>query len=202
MLNFGKIILVSRRVCLHQNRATPVNLNLLVSNGMITTSHRHMSTGETQSQNKESDAKIEDTSSTPPPPTQTDTEVTISNLNKEIKELKEQVLRSYAEEENVRRIARRDVDNAKIYANTSFAKSMLEVADDLERALSLVSEDQKQSGGPVLKSLVEGIEMTDKNLQKIFAKYNVVKYGSKDDVFDPTIHDALFQIPDNSKKSG
>lgn len=126
----------------------------------------------------------------------------ISVLQKEVKDLKEQVLRSYAEEENVRRIARKDVDNAKAYANTTFAKSMLEVADDLERALSLVSVEQKTNGDPVLKSLVEGIEMTDKNLQKIFSKFNVIKYGNVNDVFDPSLHDALFQIPDASKTSG
>ncbi len=71
----------------------------------------------------------------------------IASLQKEIKDLKEQVLRSYAEEENVRRIARRDVENAKAYANTSFAKSMLEVADDLERALAIVSSDKKAAAG-------------------------------------------------------
>lgn len=67
----------------------------------------------------------------------------IASLQKEVKDLKEQVLRSYAEEENVRRIARRDVENAKTYANTNFAKSMLEVADDLERALSIATTDKK-----------------------------------------------------------
>lgn len=54
------------------------------------------------------------------------------------------MLRSYAEEENVRRIARRDVENAKTYANASFAKAMLEIADDLERALSIVSGGKKE----------------------------------------------------------
>ena len=63
--------------------------------------------------------------------------------------MKEQVLRSYAEEENVRRIARRDVENAKTYANTSFAKSMLEVADDLERALAIVSSEKKATAGTI-----------------------------------------------------
>jgi molecular chaperone GrpE len=68
---------------------------------------------------------------------------TLANLQKEVKELKDQVLRSYAEEENVRRIARRDVDNAKSYANTSFAKAMLDVADDLERALAIVPAEKR-----------------------------------------------------------
>eukprot|EP00428_Durinskia_dybowskii_P074325 CAMPEP_0170398960 /NCGR_PEP_ID=MMETSP0117_2-20130122/23703_1 /TAXON_ID=400756 /ORGANISM="Durinskia baltica, Strain CSIRO CS-38" /LENGTH=216 /DNA_ID=CAMNT_0010655597 /DNA_START=45 /DNA_END=695 /DNA_ORIENTATION=+ len=120
-------------------------------------------------------------------------------LNAEIKELKNQVLRSLAEEENVRRIAKRDVDNAHAYANTSFAKSMLEVADDLERAIATVPAEKRNSDDATLKALVEGIEMTDKNLKKIFLKFGVVKYGKVDDPFDPNFHDALYQIPDASK---
>lgn len=120
-------------------------------------------------------------------------------LQTEIKDLKERVLRSLAEEENVRRIAKRDVDNAHAYANVSFAKAMLDVADDLERALSVVPEDQRKSGDKTLQTLVEGIEMTDKNLHKIFTKFGIVKFGKVDEAFDPHHHDALFQIPDASK---
>lgn len=120
-------------------------------------------------------------------------------LNAEIKDLKERVLRSLAEEENVRRIAKRDVDNAHAYANTSFAKAMLEVADDLERALATVPADHREAGNTALNTLVQGIEMTEKNLQKIFSKYGVVKYGKVDEAFDPNLHDALYQIPDAEK---
>lgn len=120
-------------------------------------------------------------------------------LNAEIKELKDKVLRSLAEEENVRRIAKRDVENAHAYANTSFAKAMLEVADDLERAIATVPAEKRNSEDATLKTLVQGIEMTDKNLQKIFLKFGIVKYGKVDDAFDPNLHDALYQIPDASK---
>lgn len=127
-----------------------------------------------------------------------DTEL-IATLEKEIHDLKEKVLRSLAEEENVRRIAKRDVENARSYANASFAKAMLEVADDLERAMTVVSEEQRQNGDATLKSLIEGIEMTDKNLQKTFKKFGVVQYGEVGQDFDPNIHDALFQMPDPTK---
>jgi len=62
----------------------------------------------------------------------------ISQLEKEVRDLKDRVVRSLAEEENVRRIAKRDVDNARAYAVTAFAKSLLDVADDFERALAAV----------------------------------------------------------------
>lgn len=128
----------------------------------------------------------------------------IAAYEKEIKGLKDQLLRSYAEEENVRRIARRDVDNAKAYANSSFAKSMLEVADDLERGLSVIPVEKRTAADtdPMLVSLIEGLEMTEKNLQKIFAKYKVVKYGQVDEIFNPELHDALFQVPDPTKPNG
>lgn len=120
-------------------------------------------------------------------------------LQAEVKELKERVLRSLAEEENVRRIAKRDVDNAHAYANVSFAKAMLEVADDLERALANIPAEKKNSEDNTLKSLIQGIEMTDKNLSKIFSKFGIIKYGKVDEQFDPNFHDALYQIPDAEK---
>jgi len=122
----------------------------------------------------------------------------IEKLQAEIKDLKNQVLRSYAEEENVRRIAKRDVENAKAYANTSFAKSMLDVADNLERAIATVPGD-KIVGNPDLKVLLEGIQMTEKGLQTAFAKFSVKKFGTVGDAFDPSLHEALFRYPDANK---
>lgn len=129
-------------------------------------------------------------------------------LTQENKELKEKVLRSLAEEENVRRIAKRDVDNARLYANTSFAKAMLEVADDLDRALSSVPLDKRgesqdpTSSSSSLSSLIKGIEMTDRNLHKIFTKFGIIKFGAPDEAFDPNFHDALYEVPDSTKPAG
>ena len=122
----------------------------------------------------------------------------IKELQKEIKELKEKVIRSYAEEENVRRIAKRDVDNAKSYANSSFAKSLLDVADDLERALTSIPPEQlNKTDNTTLKSLYDGIIMTEKSLQKVFQSFKIIQYGTIGDKFDPTLHDALFQMPND-----
>lgn len=96
-------------------------------------------------------------------------------LEEEVKNLKDKLLRSYAEEENVRRIAQRDVTNAKEYANTKFAKSLLEVADNLERAISVVDIKQRESYDKTFQSLLAGVEMTDKGLMKIFNEYGIVK---------------------------
>lgn len=132
----------------------------------------------------------------------------IAKLQKEIKEMKDQVLRSYAEEENVRRIAKKDVESARQYANQSFAKAMLEIGDNLERALEAVpkqvKEDLKAGKGEALsaqlaKELVVGIEMTEKGLQKTFNSFGVVRFGALGDAFDPALHDALFQAPSPDK---
>ena len=117
----------------------------------------------------------------------------IAALEKEVKELKDKVLRAYAEEENVRRIAKRDVNNAKDYATSSFAKGMLDVADDIERALKSVSHETTDNKD--LNLLVEGLQMTEKNVQKVFGRFGLVKFGAVDDVFDPELHDALFKMP-------
>lgn len=134
-------------------------------------------------------------------PIDTSNDTLIVSLKKEIKEMKDKVIRSYAEEENVRRIAKRDVENARAFANTSFAKSLLDVADDLERALSSVPQE-KLAENIALKSLYDGISMTEKQLHKVFHQFKVFKYGTVGDKFDPELHDALFSMPDANKQTG
>jgi molecular chaperone GrpE len=126
----------------------------------------------------------------------------LTKLQTEIKSLKDAYLRAYADAENTRRIAAKDIEVAREYANTSFAKAMLDIADDLERALATVPSEKRSSLAtvdPMMKTLIDGIEMTDKNLQKVFRKFGVVKYGNVDEKFDPNIHEALYRIPDNEK---
>jgi molecular chaperone GrpE len=130
-----------------------------------------------------------------------------AEFEEKLKEMKTNVLRAYADEENVRRIAKRDVENARVYANTKFAKSMLDVADNLERALdaaakSDIAKSEDCETTKAFHNLVEGVEMTQKQLTKVFVQHGVVKYGAVDDVFDPEIHDALFKMPDPSKPDG
>lgn len=119
----------------------------------------------------------------------------IKKLEAEVKEMQERILRSYAEEENVRRIAKRDVENAKAYANTSFAKALLDVADNLERGLGAVSGARKENNDPTLQVLLDGVDMTSKGLTKVFNQFGIVKYGAVGDAFEPTMYDALYRIP-------
>jgi molecular chaperone GrpE len=125
----------------------------------------------------------------------------VAKLMKENQELKDKLLRSYAEEENVRRIAKRDVENSRQYANVSFAKALLDVADNLERAMNAVPPESHASTDPLIKNLLMGVKMTNTDLMKAFEKFGVQKYGAVGDKFDPALHEALFQIPDATKDS-
>lgn len=184
-----------RRVALTACRTCPRQTGLL----SFSTENKETSSDSTSTENSENGSeKVAEGSADS---TVSADQALIADLQKQLKEAKDQVIRSYAEEENVRRIARRDVENARTYANTSFAKAMLEVADDLERALSVVpAEKRAATEDPHLKGLIEGIEMTDKNLTKIFAKFGVRKFGEVDDPFDPSLHEALFRLPAGDKK--
>jgi molecular chaperone GrpE len=124
-------------------------------------------------------------------------------LEAQVKELKEKVLRSLAEQDNTRRIAKVDVDKARQFAIKSFAKSLLDVADNLERAMKAVPVDQlDKKKDPVLCNLYEGIELTEKGLTKAFEANGLIKFGQVGEVFDPNRHEALFEYPDATKTAG
>lgn len=125
-------------------------------------------------------------------------------LEAEVKNLKDQLLRGLAEQENTRRIAQRDMESAKQFAIKSFAKSLLDVSDNLTRALESVPEDARadKDGNPVLANLYEGIQMTDKGLEKAFEMNGLIKYGKVGEKFDPNTHEALFEYEDPDKEAG
>lgn len=165
---------------------------------------------------KTEDSKpTEDDATTATPPSEEETksesgpesEPTLSKeeeLETQVKELKDQLLRSLAEQENIRRIAQRDVENSRSYAISSFAKSLLETSDNLSRAMDAVPEEYRNDNEnhAVLATLYQGISMTDNGLTKAFEKNGLKKYGDVGDVFDPNLHEALYEYVDESKEVG
>lgn len=139
----------------------------------------------------------------------TEKEELLKQKHKEIEVMQDKVLRSYAEMENVMDRTRREAENSKKFAIQNFAKSLLDVADNLGRASSVVKDSfskidaSKDSVGavPLLKTLLEGVEMTEKQLSEVFNKYGVEKFDPINEQFDPHRHHAVFQIPDGSKKA-
>ncbi|CAL5075105.1 unnamed protein product [Urochloa decumbens] len=134
----------------------------------------------------------------------------LKSKDDEIKDMKDKVLRSYAEMENIMARTKRESENSKKYAVQNFSKSLLDVADNLARASSVVKESfskidtSKDSAGavPLLKTLLEGVDMTDKQLAEVLKKFGVEKFDPINEKFDPSRHCAIFQIPDSSKPQG
>lgn len=128
----------------------------------------------------------------------------IAELESQIKDLKDSLLRSLAEQDNTRRIAQRDVANGKNFAISSFAKSLLDTSDNLSRALDAVPEELRHDheNHPVLANLYEGISMTDVGLTKAFEKNGLKKFGERGEKFDPNLHEALFEYPEEGGEAG
>ncbi|XVF03779.1 hypothetical protein REPUB_Repub05bG0022500 [Reevesia pubescens] len=129
---------------------------------------------------------------------------------KEIEQMKDKVVRTLAEMENVMARTRREAENSKKFAIQNFAKGLLDVADNLGRASTHVKDsyskidESKDTVGavPLLKTLLEGVEMTEKQLGEVFRKFGVEKFDPANEPFDPHRHNAVFQVPDNSKPPG
>ncbi|WP_321393436.1 nucleotide exchange factor GrpE [Emcibacter sp.] len=118
----------------------------------------------------------------------------------EIAELKDKLLRAVAETENLRRRAEREKQDATNYAVTAFARDLLPVSDNLRRALDSLPEDA--DGNETLKALVEGVEMTERELLNNFEKHGIRKVDPKGEKFDHNLHQAMFEIPNSGAEEG
>ena len=125
----------------------------------------------------------------------------IAALQAEKAELKDQLLRSLAEVENIRRRAQRERENGARYAAEPLAKDILAVRDNLCRAIDSVSAEAAATE-PQLKALLEGVVMTEKSLSEAFARHHVEIIDPLGEKFDPNLHDAMFEVPDPSQPAG
>merc|ERR1712070_757815 len=111
--------------------------------------------------------------------------------------------RALADAENTRQMAQREIASAKKFAVQGFAKSMLDVCDNLQRALEHTPGDQLEGEvNPQLKMLHEGVEMTEKILMQNLEKHGVTRFNPVDEVFDPNVMMALFEMPAPDKEPG
>ncbi len=123
-------------------------------------------------------------------------------LQAENVELKDRALRALADMENLRRRTEREVADAKSYGVTSFARDMLTFADNLHRSLEAVPAEAREAAEPRLKSFIEGIELTERDFVSRLARFGVKKLEPMGKRFDPNMHEALFEVPDESLPSG
>lgn len=111
----------------------------------------------------------------------------VEALQAEVAELKDQVLRNHAEMQNVRRRAEQDVEKAHKFGNEKFAKEMVNVVDNLERALQSLPEEQDEH----FVAMREGVEMTLSSTLATFAKFNLEPVNPENQQFDPQLHQAM-----------
>lgn len=128
-------------------------------------------------------------------------EALIANIESERDELKDKLLRTLADMENLRRRTEREIADAKAYAVTSFARDMLGSADNLRRALESVPEGERGEN-PTLKAVVEGVELTERELLKTLERHGVRLISPEGEKFDPNLHQAMFEVPDPAIAKG
>ena len=123
-------------------------------------------------------------------------------LLKENEELKDKALRAAAEMENLRRRTARDVVDARAYAIANFARDMLQVADNLQRALDAIPAEAKASGDVGFKALIEGVEITQRGMLSTLERHGVKKLAPEGEKFDPNFHQAMFEVPNPDIAAG
>jgi molecular chaperone GrpE len=125
----------------------------------------------------------------------------LAEAEREIAKVKDDFLRALAETENVRRRAARDKADASKYAIASFARDILPVADNLRRAADTVDAEARKQN-PALEALVAGVEMTEKELLGVLARYGITPIEAEGQRFDPHVHEAMYEVPDESVPHG
>ncbi|MCJ2092545.1 MULTISPECIES: nucleotide exchange factor GrpE [unclassified Methylobacterium] len=123
-------------------------------------------------------------------------------LTAERDELKDRMLRTLAEMENLRRRTEREIADARAYAVTNFARDVLNVADNIHRALDSVPADAKAAADGAFKGLIDGIELTERDLAKTLERHGVKPVEPQGQKFDPNRHQAMFEVPNPDVPAG
>ena len=124
----------------------------------------------------------------------------VAELERELAEAKQQVLYAQAETQNVRRRLEKDAADARAYAATGFARDMLSVSDNLQRALAAIPSEVKDE--EKWKGLIGGIEATGRELESVFEKNGIKRVASVGMPLDPNHHQAMVEVPTEDHEPG
>jgi molecular chaperone GrpE len=116
----------------------------------------------------------------------------LAEAQREAAEFKDKALRTLAEMENLRKRTEREVADARLYGNASFARDVLAVADNMQRALDAIEPELRNDAK--VNSLIEGVELTERELLKVLGKHGVKKFSPDGEKFDPNVHQAMFEM--------
>jgi molecular chaperone GrpE len=126
----------------------------------------------------------------------------VQALASERDELKDRLLRTLAEMENLRRRSEKEMADTRAYAMTAFARDMLGVADNLRRALDNLPPETIATADTGLKAMLDGVDLTERDLVKTFERHGVRQIDPKGEKFDPNRHQAMFEAPNPGAPKG
>ncbi len=122
-------------------------------------------------------------------------------LKSQIEDLTARLLRAHAENQNLHRRLEREREETAKYAITKFARDVVSVADNFDRAMSSIPADAAEES-PVIKGLLEGFTMTEREFLNVLERHKVRRLTPKGDIFDPHLHQAMMEQQDPSVPSG
>ena len=123
----------------------------------------------------------------------------VETLARESADYKDKLLRTLAEMENLRRRTEREVADSRLYGIANFARDILAVADTMDRALQALDAELRETANAGVKSLLDGVELTERELHKVLEKHGVRKFEPQHgEKFDPNLHQAMYEVPDPS----
>ena len=126
----------------------------------------------------------------------------IQEIGKENAELRDRVLRTLAEMENLRKRTDREVADARTYGISAFARDILGVADNMHRALEALDAELRENANDSVKGLLDGVELTERALLSALEKHGVKRFDPAGQKFDPNRHQAMFEMEDASVPAG
>jgi len=138
----------------------------------------------------------------PPPAADVAPPDPLAEAVREAAEYKDKLLRTLADMENLRKRTERDVADARAYGIASFARDILQVADNMHRALEAVGPKLRGSGDDNVKAMLEGVELTERELLKVLERYGVKKFSPQGEKFDPNFHQAMYEAADGGTPPG
>jgi molecular chaperone GrpE len=136
------------------------------------------------------------------PPTEAAAPTPSTALEREHADMKDRLLRTLAEMENLRKRTEREIADSRLYSVASFARDMLNVADNMRRALDAVPAELRANADPNVKALIEGVDLTERELQKALEKNGIRQFSPQGEKFDPNLHQAMFEVPDPTVPAG
>jgi molecular chaperone GrpE len=126
----------------------------------------------------------------------------VAEAKREAADFKDKLLRTLAEMENLRKRTEREVFDARLYGIASFARDVLAVADNMHRALEAIGPELRESADAKVKALIEGVELTERELLKTLEKNGVKKFSPQGEKFDPNVHQAMYEVPTSDLPPG